>query len=92
MTDANLRALAAEGKAMAGELDRISSRHLGDVRQSIGETLDEVKIPHSRVFGSSELGGSAPAAATFSIKAPDGNTYTFKTQKDLDAFKKRAGL
>lgn len=33
--------------------------------------------------------GGPPA---FSVTAPNGKTYTFKTQADLDTFKKRAGL
>jgi hypothetical protein len=40
-------------------------------------------------------GGPPPiddAGRTFSVRAPDGKTYTFKSQQDLDAFKKAAGI
>jgi hypothetical protein len=83
LTDENLKSLAAEGKAMAGELDKVSDRHLADFRQGVEETLDEFGIQHSRVFGQSEIGrrkADAPApAATVKMRAPDG------VEKDVPA-------
>lgn len=40
-------------------------------------------------YSSSNIGNSG---ASFSINAPDGKTYSFKSQSDLDAFKKAADL
>jgi hypothetical protein len=36
--------------------------------------------------------GAKPAPKTFSVKAPNGKTYTFESAAQLDAFKKRAGI
>jgi hypothetical protein len=52
-----------------------------DRRAARESSLDSLKVRAGRAF-----------QEKFSIKAPDGNEYTFKTQKDLDLFKKRAGL
>lgn len=35
---------------------------------------------------------AAPVGGTISVKAPNGKIYTFQSQADADAFKKRAGL
>lgn len=70
LTDDNLHALAQEAKSMAAELDRVTERQLRDVRQSISETLDEVQIPQSRVFGSSSLGRAVMPAQDASPGLP----------------------
>lgn len=94
LTDADLSGLAAEAKNVATELEKVSVSALTDTRQAIEETLDDYKIPHSRVFGSSPIGRQAPAAPAkpFTVLAPNGKTYGFDTAAELAAFKRRTGI
>lgn len=94
LTDTDLSGLATEAKNVATELEKVSVSALTDTRQAIEETLDDYKIPHSRVFGSSPIGQrtAPPPVDPLTVVAPNGKTYTFKTAAEAAAFKKRAGI
>ena len=94
LTPEDLLGLATEAKNVATELEKVSVSALTDTRQAIEETLDDYKIPHTRVFGGSPIGQRAPASAAdpLTVVAPNGKTYTFKSAAEAAAFKKRAGI
>jgi len=56
MTDQDLMALAQQGRTVANAVGEVYGAGLADRRQAIEETLQQYKIPSSRVFGNSQIG------------------------------------
>ncbi len=67
LSDAELNAMGAAAKQVASQIERVHGEEVANMRQAIEETLDDYKIPHSRVFGSSVIGKSK-----VTLVSPDG--------------------
>lgn len=87
-------AIAQLGGMLESQLDSTKERY----RQGMGTADIEVLRPDSRQTlttlekRAGKPSSVAPIASGVSVKAPDGHTYTFKTQADADAFKAKAGI
>jgi hypothetical protein len=65
---------------------RLLKRDMQNRTHALDEQLGTIK---GRIGKAS---GTTPAAAPVSVSAPNGKTYTFKSQADADAFKAKAGI
>jgi hypothetical protein len=85
-------AIAEMGHLLEGKLSALQSQY----QQGMGTTDTtgmQVVTPEARsTLSKLEARAGGGPAQELSVKAPNGKTYTFKSQADLDAFKKAAGL
>lgn len=100
----SLRNIAGMGQG-SDEMRRAIQRMLpsaasGD-RDMMNKQLDaldqQVKVLHAGIpkvkgLGSSQPSTAKPSGGAASVTAPNGKTYSFKSQADADAFKQKAGI